>query len=230
MQKLRLSFLFLLSCSVLCGEIPYPHVMVTGDAVHEAAPDELDWQIEVRTKGSNVEAVTGHHLPSVSNLLAYINSFVDKESVQTSSMSYGEDYQWQNSSRVKTGYYALTHVRFTLKDISRYDLLWQHISRMKNVSITHVGYGHSNEDSIRDEVRIDALKNAESKAKSMAAALGSRVGEVLLIEDLSGQGHHPQPMRMTAMAERGGGGQSAIAPGLIEFRMQVKAAFRLHSD
>ncbi len=56
---------------------------------------------------------------------------------------------------------------------------------------------HSNMDSIRKVLKIEAIKDAKEKATYLAAALGDNVGQALTVNDPVESGNYPRPMYTT---------------------------------
>ncbi|MEP6467959.1 MAG: SIMPL domain-containing protein [Parafilimonas sp.] len=53
---------------------------------------------------------------------------------------------------------------------------------------------HSNLDSIKKELKMQAVKNAKEEAVYLASALGDNVGQALIINDPNESSDYPQPM------------------------------------
>ena len=53
---------------------------------------------------------------------------------------------------------------------------------------------HSNIDSIKKELKMQAIKNAKEEAVFLASALGDNVGDALVINDPNESNNYPQPM------------------------------------
>jgi uncharacterized protein YggE len=59
---------------------------------------------------------------------------------------------------------------------------------------------HSNMDSIKKELKIQALKNAKEEAVYLASAFGDNVGQAINIHDPNEGSNYPQPIMYKAMA------------------------------
>jgi uncharacterized protein YggE len=52
---------------------------------------------------------------------------------------------------------------------------------------------HSNMDSIKKQLKMQAVKNAKEEAMYLAAAIGDNVGNALTINDPNESSNYPQP-------------------------------------
>ncbi|MBX2859023.1 MAG: SIMPL domain-containing protein [Cellvibrionaceae bacterium] len=225
----KLGFLFFLvfvSLPLLSHEINQPHIAVVGSAKKQVVPDVMTWSIRVENRGVQLADVSKKHSTIVKDVLKIAdNHGVKKDKLQATGMSFGENYVYRNNSRVKEGYIASTTVFFELSDFAHYESIWQALSKIREVSVDRVNYDYSKKREARDQVQINALKNAKEKAKSMALAMGQNLGEVLVIQELAGSGvqnpaNRQQFTESSLMANRAPG--SSVSPGSLTIETTVK--------
>ncbi|MCK5834114.1 MAG: SIMPL domain-containing protein [Lentisphaeria bacterium] len=233
---MKVSKLVLMASVVLLGSLTIqaeknqlPNVSVTGVATEKVAPDVMNWQLRIESKGADVTLVAADHTKTAAVVLGILKSFkVSSDKTQTTGMSFGEEWRYRSGSRVKEGYKASTNISFQLKDFSSYSGLWTKLSTVKNVSVSNVSYDYSKRKALRSKMRVKALLNAKARAVELAETLGSKVGEPLLIEE-----GRPSPVayrssnRMMASDSPVESGQSSVAAGQIEVKMEVSVSFRL---
>ena len=82
---------------------------------------------------------------------------------------------------------------------------------------------HSNMDSIKKQLKIQAIKAAKYKAEYLAAALGDEVGQALIINDPVESGNYPRPMYANMMMKAEAADQSA-PPMDVDFK-KIKLQF-----
>lgn len=219
-------------------EIALPHVTAFGTAVTEAAPDLLRWRLFVRNKGGDVATVADKHSQIVAAALTFLKAQGIAESeTQTSNMQLSENWEYRSTSRVMEGYHASTEIAFTSKDQAAYRALWSGLSELAGVEISASTWDTSKRIELQNSTRVEALEAARTKAQAMAAALGARTAEPLVIEeivsdfdDVWGGGNRVTSNVVQQMRDDGAESGDAVAPGAIPIRVRVKVVFRLISE
>ena len=226
MNKLGIIFFsVLISLSAWSHEINQPHVAVVGSAKKQVIPDLMKWSIRVENRGVQLADVSKNHSSIVKDVLDIADKHgIEKDKLQATGMSFGENYVYRNNSRVKEGYIASTTVYFELSDFTKYEAIWQALSKIREVSVDWVNYDYSKKNEARNQVQIEALQNAKQKAMSMASAMGQELGEVLIIQELAGGGvQHPASRRTfaeAAMVDQASA--SSVSPGSLTIETSVK--------
>jgi hypothetical protein len=210
-----------------------PQVRVTGTAVSEVAPDVMVWQISVRTERSGIAEAASAHQKEVASTLAYLNTQgIAEKKTQMTRMILEEVWDYQARERVRTGFQALTSIRFMSDDLSGYASMWEGLSRLGMVTIQGVQFDTSERIPLQNSTRSEALLAAKAKAEAMAKTLGGAIGRPLVIVENSGtddiirQGAGPvNAMMRQAVPEMNSG--SSLAPGLVSVRVTVEVTFAL---
>ena len=107
-----------------------------------------------------------------------------------------------------------------------------HFSNISGVSVQNVYYDHTKRIEYQNESRIQAVLAAQKKAEALVKAVGSEIGEPLLIvEDLSiNEGWQRNVTTNLALnLSEGDTSGPIISPGTIPIRIRVKVSFRLIS-
>ena len=185
MRYLIQLLLIFLPLSLCYAEFDVPHVVVFGTAETEVVPDELQWNLSVKTLSGTVVEVSKNHSDDVSSVLAYLKeSGLTTDNVKTSRMQLNENVVYRNNSRLKEGYFAFTSISFKTTEFHDYLNYWKQLANFNNLTINSVAFAISNRIAIQNETRIIAVKKAKEKAVSLAGALGAQVLEPLLIEEI----------------------------------------------
>lgn len=221
----------LLSAVAYAGDMALPHISVFGTAVTRIIPDKMIWHLQVRNKSSSLDSVAKEHIDIIKKVTAFLKeSSVKDDEVQTSRMEFGENWEYKDRSRVKEGYYAITHVTFTMTDFNSYERIWKGLSLIENTSVNEILYDHTERIKHQNETRVKALIAAKEKAQLLAKTIGSEIAEPLLIEEISLSNdveNRPNVLQARREAFAEGDEGTPISPGLIPVRMRVKATFRL---
>jgi len=204
-----------------------PHVIVFGTAETEVVPDELLWNISIKTLGGTVIEASDNHSVDVSNVLNYLKeSGLTADNLKTSRMQLNENVVYRTNSRLKEGYFAFTNISFKTTDFNDYLKYWKQLANFKNLTINSVVFAISNKIAIQNEIRIIAVKKAKEKAISLAGALQAQVLEPLLIEEIDSFSGSPRTavLNMAARARDNGG---TISLGKETIQAKVKTVFRI---
>ncbi|MDB6119508.1 MAG: hypothetical protein JWO08_3289 [Verrucomicrobiaceae bacterium] len=215
-----------------------PNISVSGTAVTEVRPDQMNWSIEVRNTGLELAKVADKHATVTSAVLTLLKQLgVEDKNLQTTEVELGRNVVYRNNESVEEGYFASTMVSFTLTNMAGYKEVWLKLANQSGVSVKGVTLDHSKRIELTKETRIKALHAAREKAIAMAGALDTKVGEVLTIsEDIfAGLGRAnnmsfnnvAQTVQRTEEADEGGG---SMAPGRIPIRVKVNVTFRLLNE
>ncbi len=224
-----LGLLALTPAAVLAEDFKVPHIEVWGVAERDVVPDLMNWSLEVRTEGLDVEKVASRHQKAATSTLDFLKeNGIEKEEMQTTRMQLQELWEWRDGARYRKGYFATTSINFETGDFETYNDLWTGLSRLEDVTVQNVSLAIDDRRSVVNEVQVDALRAARQKAQALAAALGGEVGEPLLISEESSDPVFPQ-QRMMAMEARAQD-SAAISPGVITVEARIRAVFRLLNE
>lgn len=223
MKKLFLFFVCLtFSSTGFAAEIMQPYVEVFGKSTIEVEPDTMIWRLDITTKDDDLNSVSEQHSQTVSDVLQIIRSKnVEKNTIQTSRMSFGENRIYQSKSWIKKGYIAKTSVVFKLQELQNYQPLWMSLSKVKGVSINDVKYDHSDRVSFRNKARKQALLAAKDKAQIMAETLDVAIGRPISISEI-GYNYSSSGSNMISFDVSDAASSSSISLGTIPISMKVK--------
>lgn len=217
--------------TAFADDLQPPHVTVYGTAVTEVTPDEMHWSVKVVNKGPALDSVAGEHARIVQSAMQLLkDTGVEAKTIQTSSMEFGQNWEYKNGDRVQNGYFASTMISFKLTDFGLYNKLWLGLAKLPSVSVENVAYDHTKRIDYQNETRRKAVLAAREKADDLARALGSAIGEPLLIEEQVVENNWAANSAMNNLrqvSDEEAAGAEGIAPGRIPIRTRVRASFRL---
>lgn len=228
-MKLIIQLLLLvIPLSYASAEFSEPHIIVFGSAETEVIPNKLLWNISIKNTDAALDTVAERHAADVAEVLDYLlESGISKENVKTSRMQLMENFVYRNNSRIKEGFYALTHISFQTTDFDKYLEYWKKLSSFPHLAITDVAFKIADYQKIQNKTRVAAAHNAKAKAKDLAEAMDAVINSTLLIEEISSS--TPFPRNRVATMETAGlaNGSSPISPGKEMVRAEVKVVFGL---
>lgn len=156
-----------------------PYIEVTGTAENEIVPDEIYIGIIIREKYVNKVKVT------IEEQEDKLKSAVKSLDIGLTNLNLSDanaDYvkvRWQKKD-------VLTKKDFTLK-VTSATTVGQVFLELENLEITDAfisRVSHSKIDSLRKEVKIQAIKAAKDKADYLLSAIGEQTGKPLIIKEI----------------------------------------------
>jgi len=209
-----------------------PHITVYGTATLQVVPNQMLWQLDVRNVAPASTATAEIHGTIVGKLMAFLKqSQIPAETIQTSRMQLGENWNYRMGERVQDGYAASTDVQFKLTDFTKYIPLWMGLSAIQGVQIRDVLLDHSDRIKYQNEARTKAVLAARDKARALAETIGAQLGAPLLVEEDLSEGYRVPPAInanvVVPQASPDRMDESPLAPGTIPIRARVKASFRI---
>jgi uncharacterized protein len=214
-------------------ELAQEHIAVYGTATLQVPPNQMRWLVNVRNTNPQSAAAAEEHGALVASVMGFLRkSHVAEETIQTSGVQLGENWNPVLGSRERDGYFASTDVNFTLADFAGYAAVWTGLAGLPGVTVNGMELDHTDRIRFQNEARTQAVLAARDKARGMAEALGVRLGEPLAIEeDLSvseGMRAHVLTMSNTVIPEgEPGDVDKYLAPGTIPIRARVKVVFAM---
>lgn len=150
------------------------YVQVYGRAEKEITPDEFYLQIIINERDSKGKISVESQQRDMIAALKRLNVDIDKQ-LKVANLS---SEFFKKKSSVATAKYQLQ-----LGSSAEVARVWQALDDLgiSNVSILKVS--HSKIDQLKEEVRVEAIRNARKNAATLAEAIGQQVGRCFYIYD-----------------------------------------------
>src|SRR5690606_19606517 len=114
-----LFFAMVTSSHVLAGR-EVPKVSVVASAMQAVEPDQVRWQLALRSEGKDSARLAQEHADKLASLLAFLKEQgIAEKAIQTEQMRLSENWNYQNGKRFKQGYVANSALSF-VSDIPAY--------------------------------------------------------------------------------------------------------------
>lgn len=211
-----------------------PHLAVTGMAERWVQPDEMATTVIVETTRKDLGLALNTNQKIVEALVEEVSGLgLKKEDIQVSSVQMNKDYEYnrQSGGRTLVGYQARSTVQIILRDLSQRAALLRALTLNEDIAVQSNSLRVSKEREIREELQLEALAHAKTKATAMAEAMEVGLGSIPLQIAEQGGGSRPEPvLMMRAMAESADSGGSDVASealGQIRLSAQVSVTFAL---
>lgn len=205
-------------------------VTVEGEAEAFVAPDKASVEIGVETEGKDADDVKSDNDEIMRKLITKLKRIgIDQLDLQTSMVALQPIYNWKpDGQREFVKFQMRNTLHVTVKDLQKLDAVMSASTEVGGNIVQNINFSLSTAKAVRDDLRVQAARDAKRKAEALAAAVGSRAGKPLTI--ISNE-YNPQPyvmreMMMSKAANQDGGG-AAVAAGQLQMRVTVNATFEL---
>lgn len=207
-------------------------INVNGHSEISLTPDEIYVDIQLReyTKKNGdkvgIEAIRNAFLSAVKTM-----NIADTDVVVQGYSGWDGNYWWYQKNKKKNpDMKAGITYEVKLKSVDDMDKLVDKLDDEATQNFYISRTSHSKLDSIKKELKIQAIKNAKSEAVYLASALDDSVGNALVISDPNESSNYPQPVMLKSYASMADATESA--PMNVDFKkikieMNVNVVFEL---
>ncbi len=216
-------------------------IVVTGRGFASAPADKATLRIEVVANARKSELAMEQITISSDTVMAALRNYgVSEADIETTSLSVGEDWQYEEGTRVFAGYSARTNLIVDVRDLSRLGNLVATLSRDNAISVNGPHFDIEDKVTLRNEARRNAVRDGLETAELLASAAGVTLGPPLLITDgtepternrlnAAEQIEEPMVMEEPVMEDFGEISETGVdvIPGEIERTETVKLIFRI---
>ena len=210
-------------------------VNVNGHSELEITPDEIyvDIQLQEYNKKNgdkvDIETIRNQFLEAVKNM-----NIADTDVVIQGYSGWDGNYWWYQKNKKKNpDMKAGITYEVKLKTVDEMDKLVDKLDDEATQNFNISRTSHSNLDSIKKQLKMQAVKNAKEEAVYLASALGDNVGNALTINDPNESSDYPQPMTFAIRSKAAGiAADQEAAPMNVDFKkikieMNVNVIFEL---
>lgn len=207
-------------------------IEVTGSAEMEVEPDEVYLAVTLKEYMKEKTKVRMDEIETeFKNTLSKLGIPVKDVSVEGASAYFNYDWNWYRNESRRTDFLAAKTYIVKLPNLEKYNELMR---KMDSKGIENAWLQRTENSKIeqyREQVKVNALKAAKAKAKTMVESIGNQLGDVVFIREINAGNFYPQPMykaasNMTLDAESAsnqGGEQFGMQK--IKIRYEVEAHF-----
>jgi len=197
-------------------------VTVTGEASIAIAPDMAVVRIGVGSQGKNAREASDTNAKTMTAVIAAIkNSGVAERDIQTSQLSLQPQYDSSKAGTARlTGFQATNQVTLRIRTIADLASVVDRAIAAGANEMSGIEFVVSQQSTLLDRARADAVADAHRKAEIYAKAAGVKLGHAVAITD---EGASPPPRPMQALRA----GAVPVAPGEQMLRAIVTVSYEL---
>jgi len=202
-------------------------IEVTGTAEAEVTPDIIYVGISLREylkEGNSKKRVEIEELERQLQT-AVLNAGIPKENFTINNIS---SYNWTLERKKNPDFLASKQYRIKLSDLSKLNQIMSAVDP-KGIQYSNIeGYDYSKIESLKRDLKIQALRAAKDKAGYMVEAIGERLGGALEIQEINNE-YYPQPMyRANVMMKSDAVLQEQAAMPDIDFK-KIKLNYQMRT-
>ena len=198
-----------------------PQIIVTGEGVVKATPDQAWVQIGAESRSKVSREAQQRNAEVMTAVQQKISSFgIPKDAIKTVAVDLQPEFDYANGKQTLRGYVARNTVEVRVDELNK----------VGDVLDAAVSSGAATIHGLRFDVKARgdaeqaalqaAVKNAMAKAQAVATGSQRAIDRILRIEEVSG-GQPVPMMRQFSMAARADA-STPVAPGELEIRAQVR--------
>jgi len=208
-------------------------INVSGSAELQITPDEIYVQIELREYNKksgdkvDIQTISNKFLSAAKSM-----NIADTNVVVQGYSGWDGNYWWYQKNKKKNpDMMAGITYEVKVKTVDDMNKLVDKLDDQATQNFYISRTSHSNMDSIKKQLKIQAIKAAKEKAVYLAAALEDNVGQALTINDPNEVGNYPRPMYSNMMLKAEAADQAAPAMNVdfkkIKIQYDVNVTFEL---
>lgn len=203
-------------------------ITVVGTATKEIIPDEIYLSISLREYQEKENKV------DIETLERQLAKAVDKADIPEEDFQieniYGWNYQYWRKERKNEEFMARKRYRLKLSDLNKVNEILASLDPKGVESMNVSDYSHSRIEEFKTELKIEALKNAQEKARKLVESMGEALGRVWEITEMNTGQSPVYPMRSARMMESSESGDLDIGFKKIELEYDITAVFEIKNE
>lgn len=207
------------------GPTSLSSIRVTGTATVTAKPDRARIDVGVVTQAAQSDSAVSQNARTFNSVMVALHkAFGAGTDIKALSYSLNPDYQYGVSSAsgggaTIKGYTATNVVRVTIDDLARIGEVIDTAAQAGANRVPSVQFALRDEESVRVQAMREAATKAKAEADALASALGLKVNRILTVEE---GGPVVVPVHEVAFARAASASAATqIQPGAIEVNANV---------
>lgn len=216
--------LLLVAASTFSQTSNRKQIEVSGRVDMEIVPDIIYLHIVLKEYKNGAKTISLNTLEE--GLVKAINQIgIAKENLTVDNI-YGYNWDWRKKK--SDDFLASKSFKLKISDVKQINNLIEKLDAEGLNSLNIGEVTHTKIDEYKMQLKIDALKQAKSKAKALLASIDEEIGGALEIQEIS-YGNQPVYARNTLMmeAKMDGGYQSDVEFKNITISAEVRAVFEI---
>jgi uncharacterized protein YggE len=207
---------------------PETTITLTGKGTVDHAPDVAMISVGVQVEAKTAAEAMTQQAQQMNGVFAAVKAagIADRD-MQTGNLSLNPVYEYPNNARPRlTGYQASNQLTIKVRKLDTLGQTMDAVVKGGGNTIHGVSFSIDQPDKFQNDARIEAIKDAASKAELYAQAVGYKVKRIVTISE---QEFYPQPvpMMMQTRNQDMAAAATPIAAGEVSLTQTVNVVFEL---
>lgn len=202
-------------------------ISLVGTGIVKTTPDMVEISTGVTSEAPSARAALDKNTESMTGMVeALKNEGIEAKDIQTANFSVGPIYRREKDGKapVIVGYRVTNQVRITLRDTAKLGAILDKVVSLGANQIGSIQFGVAEPETLKDEARKLALKNAAGNAKLYAEAAGVGLGP---IQSISEEESVYQPRFAPSAARMEAAADVPIEAGTASVQVRVRVTWEL---
>lgn len=151
-------------------------ITVTGEAQMSVQPDKAEIRIGVVTEGMDITKIKAENDRRVRAIFEALERIgIAKKDIATTNLQISPVYEYTSGRRNLVKYQMQNAVTITLSKLDNVETVVNEAVASGGNTLDQLTFLRSNSEQLRDSLRIEAARNARTRADALAGALGAKV-------------------------------------------------------
>lgn len=231
MYRIALTSLALVLATTLLDAQPVDQrrtISVTGEATMQLEPNMAEVRIGVVTEGKNVRAIkldNDKRLRAIFNALEVIG--IQKKHIKTSNVQISPAYEYTSGQRNLVKYQMSNTITVTVTNLSTIEVVINEAVESGGNTLDNISFSHSDEDKLRDSLRVQAAHNARALAEALAGALEAKVLRAISIKANTSPSYNDGFVLRGARAMSMSAESTPVSGGTLDLSATVDVIFEI---
>lgn len=198
-------------------------VVVTGTAEVKTQPDVAYVTFGVTTEAADAATAARSNAQTTQAVIDAITRFgITRANIETVQYSVNPIQDYRQTPPTTVGYRVSNQVRVKVNDLTRIGALIDTAISAGANDVQGVLFTVENDQAVRREAIVQAIRDAQAKARTIADTLGIRLGQVTYVSELAAP--IPRPFQLgVARADV----ETPIIPGQVDVSASVTLAYSI---
>jgi uncharacterized protein YggE len=202
-------------------------IRVMGEGKTGVAPDVALVMLGDETSAKTLAEASERSTAKMTKIIGVVKSHgVAERDIQTRhyDVSVERRFDKNGGNGEITGYRVVNQVQVKVRDLKKVGTLLDQVIAAGASNINGITFTKDDPSAARSQARTAAVASARVKAEELARAAGVKLGDLLLLTEVSGGDATPAPRAMM-MKAMDAGGQVPVEVGELEIRVSVQAIY-----
>ena len=163
-----------------------PHLLVKGEANRDVVPDRFTVSMTLSTTDMRPEVAREKVQQNLAAVIASLKgSRAIADSIDATVFSVAPDYQYEENKRVFKGTRATRQLRVTFPDADSTRAFLSGLAAGEEVMLNGIEPAYSREESMRAELKAEAMRQTRTTADLLAKSYGTRIRGLYSVSDVA---------------------------------------------